>query len=296
MTYGVGERCFLEVGQKLDAEICEVVVVAMHDLLVYGVYDNTSLSRVIHHEVARLALVVGSDLIEVAFKDDPELLRKDLVLPLVGRDVHHLDELGRRVLLDLEHEQADRVRHEVVLRTGEPLDLEQLLAAEVEHFNLALDQKLDIVPLLSLGSGLHLLVFLRCRLVFLILLSDTRELNVDLGVVGVEKVAQDLDVVLVGHVECLLHGGALERRILVDLVLRHDQMVKVLLDDHPIHRHVVAQVFLLVLLLLFFHHVHVVGGLDGGRDTVCDSFARQHRLPDDLLGQAADDLGGLFGD
>ena len=64
----------MEVGEKLDAEICEVVVVAVHDLLVYGVYDHTSLGWVTYHKVARLTLVVGSDLIEVAFKDDAELL------------------------------------------------------------------------------------------------------------------------------------------------------------------------------------------------------------------------------
>ena len=57
-----------------------------------------------YKEVAVLSIVVSSDLIEVTLEHDAELGRKHFILTLFCSDVHHLNKLRCRVLLDLEYE------------------------------------------------------------------------------------------------------------------------------------------------------------------------------------------------
>ena len=89
------------------------------------------------------------------------------------------------------------------------------MLAVVKHFDLALDEEFNIVLLwVVLGCMEHFLVFslLGCLSIFWLFVIggfDTGELHVDLCVVRVKEVAQYLNVVLVGNVEGLFHGGTL---------------------------------------------------------------------------------------
>ena len=79
----------------------------MHDLLRDRVDEHGSLRRVGHHEVPNLAFEVCLHGVEVGLEDDAKLSLEDLVLPLVSGDLHHVHELWRGILLDLQDEKAD---------------------------------------------------------------------------------------------------------------------------------------------------------------------------------------------
>ena len=112
----------------------------------------------------------------------------------------------------MKHEEADRVGNKVVFGTREPFDLEQFLLAVVKHFDLALNEELDVVLLcVVLSSMKHFIVFsiLGGLSIFIVSRFDTRKLYIDLCVVRVKEVPQHLNVVLVGDVEGLFHRRAL---------------------------------------------------------------------------------------
>lgn len=113
------------------------------------------------------------------------------------------------MLFDLQDKEADLISNEIILRACQPLNLQKLSLSEVEHFNLTLNQELDFTCTFLLAS--------QCLAV-----SRTRELEVDLGIVGVQVVAQNLDVMLIRHPQSLLHACTLERSVLVDFAFLHD--------------------------------------------------------------------------
>lgn len=113
------------------------------------------------------------------------------------------------MLFDLQDEEADLICDEVILGACQPLNLQKLSLSEVEHFNLALNQELYLTCTFLLASQ---------SLAF----SRARELEIDLGIVGVQIVAKNLDVVLIRHPQSLLHGCTLERSVLVDFAFLHN--------------------------------------------------------------------------
>lgn len=123
LTYSVRVGGFLEVGQKLYSEIGHLCIVRGDDLLSNRVDYHLASRRVHHKEEAGLTFVVGDNFIKVALQNYAKLRSEYLVLSLVSCDLHHVYKLWGRVLLDLEHQKADRVCNEVILWTGEPLDL-----------------------------------------------------------------------------------------------------------------------------------------------------------------------------
>ena len=139
-----------------------------------------------NQEVAWSILVIGNHFIKVAFQDDLQFLRELLILNLVLRVVHHLYKLWSWVLFDLEDKQADRVSRQIILWTCHPLHLQQLLLPIVEHFDLPLNQELDVILGVRLSFTMH------CGTNTGVFISLSRhhslsswELNIDLGVVGV---------------------------------------------------------------------------------------------------------------
>lgn len=113
------------------------------------------------------------------------------------------------MLFDLQDKEADLICNEVILGTCQPLNLQKLSLSEVEHFNLALNQELDFTSTFLLAS--QCLAF-----------SRARELEIDLGIVGMQIVAKNLDVVFIWHPQSLLHRCTLERSVLVDFAFFHD--------------------------------------------------------------------------
>ena len=125
------------------------------------------------------------------------------------------------------------------------------------------------------------------------------ELNIDLCIVRVQKVAEHLYFVLVRHIERLLHRCTLQRRVLVNLTLLHNEVIEVLLDDDAINSDVVAQVLFLIhhisgdnlspiLFALLYRitvlHEHVLGRLNLWRNTLCHSLPRHHGVLHHFLG------------
>ena len=148
------------------------------------------------------------------------------------------------MLLDLQYKQANRVCNQIILRARHPLDLEELSLAEVLDLNSAFDEEFDLTGALLLS----------CR--SLALICFTRQLSIHLGIVRVQVVAKNLDVVFVGNPECLLHRCALQGCIFVNLAFFHDQMVEVLLYDYAIDCHIIAQIFFSCSCCIFHFLVH----------------------------------------
>ena len=122
-----------------------------------------------------------------------------------------------------------------------------------------------------------------------------RELHINLCIVRVQEVAKNLDVMLVGHIESLLHRRALQRGILVDFIFLHDKMVEVLFDDDAVNSDVITQVFFFGHGLLV-EHIHVVSSLDSHWNTILNSQSCEHSLLYNLFGKVTDDLGRLLRD
>ena len=160
----------MQVGEQLHAKVCELAVVRLDHAFADRVDHHTALRRVLDEEIPWLTFVVACHLIEVTFKHCRKFSREDLVLALIGCNLHHLYQLRCRILFDLEDKKAYRVRYEVIFGTGEPLNLQELLLSEVKYLDLALYQELDVV----LGLGCCISSWL---------LLDSREFNVNLGVV-----------------------------------------------------------------------------------------------------------------
>mmetsp|Transcript_44333 Transcript_44333/g.43024 ORF Transcript_44333/g.43024 Transcript_44333/m.43024 type:complete len:117 (-) Transcript_44333:28-378(-) len=74
------------------------------------------------------------------------------------------------------------------------------------------------------------------------------EEHLDVCIVRVEVVVQDLDVILVGDEESLLHRELGQSGVSVHFVLFQDEVVKVLLDKDPINSHIVGGIYLHLLL------------------------------------------------
>ena len=101
LTYSVGEGCLLQMRQKLQSQLGKIRVVSVHNLLPNRVNNHAALSGVIDKKVARLTIIVCSDLVKVTLENDAKLCREHLVLPLICCNFHHLDELRRGVFLNL---------------------------------------------------------------------------------------------------------------------------------------------------------------------------------------------------
>ena len=107
VTYCVGRGCLLQLSHQFDGQVGHLAVICVHDLLRDRVDEHATLRRVRHHKVPNLAFEVRLHRVEVRLEDDAKLCLKDLVLSLVSRDLHHVHELRRGILLDLQDQEAD---------------------------------------------------------------------------------------------------------------------------------------------------------------------------------------------
>lgn len=81
-------------------------------------------------------------------------------------------------------------------------------------------------------------------------------LEIDHGKVGHEKVAENLHIVRVWHVQSLAQIETLQGRVLIHFIRVHNQMVEVLFDQHAVNLNKIVQIFILLFhLCVLLHHL-----------------------------------------
>ena len=100
-TDSVWLGCFLQVAQQFHDEVRQVFILTLDYLLGDGIHDQLPLDRVVDKEETLLPLEVNLDIVEVTLEDNLELGCEDLVLFLLGCQLHHGDELRGWLFIDV---------------------------------------------------------------------------------------------------------------------------------------------------------------------------------------------------